>query len=105
MCSAASFWNPGHIVVHSDSLAALSVDVKLSSPKVLMNAFAAGKALVLDELSAELVLAQQVQGVLKFEVNALSRLSQGASGPESLINATCLFVTPGDDAFYKVWGK
>ena len=53
------------IVVQSDSLDALSVAMKLSSPKVLMNALAAEIALVLDELSAELFITHLFQGVLK----------------------------------------
>ena len=48
-----------------------------------MNVLAAEISLVLDELNAELILTQHTQGVLNFEVGALSRLSQGASGPES----------------------
>ena len=37
--------------------------MKLFSPKMLMNALAADIALVLDELEAELILTQHIQGV------------------------------------------
>ena len=43
----------------------LSVKMKVSSPKTLMNALAAETALVLDELEAELIFFQQIQGVRK----------------------------------------
>ena len=82
------------IVLHSDSFAALYVAMNPSSRKVLM-----------DELSAELILTQHVQGVLFFEADALSRFSQGASIPASLTNATCLPVPRRNDAFYKAWSK
>ena len=39
--------------------------MKVSSPKTLMNALAAETALVLDELEAELIFFQQIQGVRK----------------------------------------
>ena len=42
-----------------------------------MNTFAAEVSLILDELEAELILTQHIQGVLNFEADALSRLSQG----------------------------
>ena len=61
--------------VLSQSLAAVSVTMNLSSPKALMNALAAETALVLDELCAHLILAQHIQGVLKFEADALNRFS------------------------------
>ena len=76
------------IVVQSDSLAPLSVAMKRFSPKVLMNVLAAEIALVVDELSTEHILTRHIQGVLKFEPDALSRLSQGAPIPASLVNAT-----------------
>ena len=72
-------------VVQSDSPVALCAFVKLSSPKVLL---VAGIALVLDQLSAEHLFAQHVQGVLKF--HALGRLSQGAFARVSLLNVTSL---------------
>ena len=63
-------------VFRSKLVAALSAAVELSSPTVLINAHATEIALVLDELSAELTLTQHVQGVLKFDADFLSRLSQ-----------------------------
>ena len=41
----------------------LSAKMKVFSPKMLMNALAAETALVLDELEAELIFFQQIQGV------------------------------------------
>ena len=49
-------------------------------------------ALVLDELSAELILTHHVQDAVKVEADAPSRLSH-------------LLVPPRNDAFYKAWGK
>ena len=90
MCPSKLVESRVQIVVQSDSPAALSVALKLSSPKVLMNSLAAEIALVLDELRAELILTQHIQGVLRFEADALCRLLQGASIPASLVIATCL---------------
>ena len=90
-------------VVQSDLLAALSVAMKPSSPKVLMNASAAEIALVLGGLSAKVILTQRVWSVLNYEAHALSRLSQGTSLPASLVNATCLPVPPRNDLFNKAW--
>ena len=67
-----------------------------------MNALAAEIALVLDELSAELILSQRIQGVLKFEADAVSTVLSGATLPASLVNATCLPVPPRNDAFSKL---
>ena len=53
------------IVVQSDGVAALSVAVKLSSPKVLMNAPGAEIALVLNGLSTEVILIQRIWGCAK----------------------------------------
>ena len=64
----------------------LSAKMKLSSPKTV---------LVLDELEAELVLMQHIQGVLNSEADALCRLSQEVSILVSLVNATCLLVLQG----------
>ena len=44
-----------------------------------MDALAAGKALVLDELGAELIRSQHILHVLFFETDALHSLLQGAS--------------------------
>ena len=53
-CSAEKLLESrAQIVVQSESLAALSLAMQLSSPKMLMNAFAAEMALVLDEVNAE----------------------------------------------------
>ena len=38
---------------------------------------------------------------LNVEADALSRLSQGASIPASLVNATCLPVSPSNDASFR----
>ena len=65
-----------------------------------MNALAAEIALVLHELSTELILTQHIQGVLSSEADTLGRWSQGASILESLITAACLFLPARDYAFY-----
>ena len=54
------------IVVQSDRLALL-ITWKLSSPKGLTNAQAAGIVLVLDQLQANLVLTQHILDVLNLE--------------------------------------
>ena len=52
-----------------------------------MNAFAADLALVLDELEADFILTQHIQGVLNVAADAMGRLSQGASIPASLVKS------------------
>ena len=39
------------------------------------------------------------------EADALSRLSQGALIPSSLVDATCLLVAPRNDTFFKAVGR
>ena len=70
---------------------------------VLMIALAAEKALVFDELRAELILTQHIQGALHLGADALGRFSQGASIFVS--RATRLPVPPRNHAFYKAGGK
>ena len=88
MCSTVSWWNPER---------RLSSSLTVWPPCLL--------ALVLDELSAELILSQRIQCVLKFEADAVSTVSQGATISASLVNTTCLPVPPRNDAFGKAWGK
>ena len=77
MCFAPSIAESGaQIVAQSDSLAALSVAMKPSSAKMLMDAFAA-EIVVLVELSDELMSTRHIQGVLDVLADACT-LSQGA---------------------------
>ena len=70
-----------------------------------MNALAAEIALVLGELEAELILTQQLQGVPHVETDASGRLSEEASIPASLVNATRFFATSKDDRVYETWSR
>ena len=69
---------------------------------MLKNAFATEPALVLDELEAELILTQHIQGGLCFEeTDDLGKLLQGASIPASLVKDTVSLCFQRDDAVHK----
>ena len=51
------------------SLPALLITLKLSSAQMLMNAFVAEIALVLDQFEAKVVLNQHIRGVLNLEAD------------------------------------
>ena len=88
------------IIVQTDSLAAASVALKLSSPKLSNNALAAEIALVLDELEAELIPTQHIQVVLFYETDTVGGLSQETLIPASLVRVSWWLQSV--EAFYSV---
>ena len=92
-----------HVVVQSDSMAALGAAMKVSSSSYYMNALAAEIALVLEELGSEVVLTDHLPAALNTDADALSRLSEGASLPKSLRNVVRLAAPCRDASFYKAW--
>ena len=88
MGSVVSFFSSrAQFVVQSDSPAAFFDCCEAILAQVWMNALAADVALVLDELEADFILTQHIQGVLNVAADAMGRLSQGASIPASLVKS------------------
>ncbi len=94
-----------NIRLKSDSLGALRLAMKLSSPNTHLNKIAQEIALHLALEDALISLLEHVPGVSNIQADALSRLHapDAKELPQSLYSAKRVYPSPRDSYFWRAW--